>query len=352
MSEIVLRRNITKSGIHLRRLVATGVFLAISLVLRMTASGYVTLFGTNGARVGIHGVFTIMPAILFGPWYGAVASGLGDLLGHFMRPMGAWLWQMTIIMAVGGFIRGWAWRLLRGRSPFSTRGVVVALTIAFLAFGSFSMMQLQQEGITRSFYDDIEDPTAVDTSQMNYISRLVISRTQNTREPDVQLAGRIAETAYAPLGAGVLGIVLLGIDFFLTKRLEKDDKYRPHEKDEKYRNYENAEPPLWQADEGIPDDVIGVRARFAKMAAILCAPWNGSIMPLALTIILVSLLINTANSVLMWAVAVPAWSAFPFMYIWLPRAVVALLNSAVNVFIAVLLMGVCYKQPHMKSLIE
>ncbi|MCL2528677.1 MAG: ECF transporter S component, partial [Defluviitaleaceae bacterium] len=81
MSEMLLRRNMAVTGLHLRRLVATGVFLAISLLLRMTTAGYITLFGAQGARVGIHGVFTIMPALLFGPWYGAIASGLGDFIG-------------------------------------------------------------------------------------------------------------------------------------------------------------------------------------------------------------------------------------------------------------------------------
>jgi len=310
--------------LHLRRIVATSVFLAISLILRTSASGYIPLFGAHGTRVGIHGVFTIMPAILFGPWYGAIASGLGDLLGHFINPTpgAAWLWQMTLIATFGGFIRGWAWRLLRGRSVKGTRIALIVMTVLFLGFGSFSMAQLRQEGITRSFYDSIENPTAVDTSEMNFTSRMIISRTQNTRYPYRTIADRIAETVYAPLGAGALGVLLLAVDLLMTKGLQKSEKYKVYW----YSPPENEENRL-------------------------LAPWNGSIMPLALTIILISLLINTGNSLVLWRV-IAGWDGFPFMYIWLPRAVVSLLNSVLNVFIAAILIGVCYKQPQMKALVE
>ena len=321
------------SNLHLRRLNATAVFLAISLVLRMTVSGYLPMFGANGVRVGIHGVFAIMPAILFGPWYGAIASGIGDLLGHFLRPSGAWLWQITVIMTLTGFVRGWAWRILRGRSPVGTRTIVIAMTVLFLGFGSFSMVQLRQDGITRQFYENVADPAAVDTSDMGYISRLLITRTQNTGNPSRNLSERIAETAYAPLGAGAFGIVLLGVDLFLSRGLKKDE-------DDVYANF-SQNPTV--------DDKTEEKQGFA---ASLLAPWNGSIMPLALTIIIVSLLANTANSVVLWAVAVPAWRAFPFMYIWLPRAIVSLLTSIVNVFIAVLLIKICIRQPHIKAMIE
>jgi len=307
----------TQRSLHLRRLIATAVFLAISLIFRSQAA-YIPLFGSNDARVGIHGVFTIMPAILFGPWYGAAASGLGDLLGHFAFPVGgAWLWQITVIMTAGGFIRGWVWRLLRARSPIATRGVVIVMTLAFLAFGIISAIQLRQDGITRNFYDNIAEPSEVETHNMTYMGRMVISRTQNTSDPARFILARIIDVTFAPLGVGLLGMLLLGVDMFVSKGLRKEETIKLHD-----------------------------------VSAGRFAPWNGSIMPLALTIIVVSLMINSANSLLFWAVTVPAFQAFPFMYVWLPRALIALLNSTVNVFIAVLLLRACGRLPHMKSLVN
>jgi len=299
------QRDMTAQSLHLRRLIASAIFLAISLVLRATASGYIPLFGIQGQRIGIHGAFSILPAILFGPWYGAVVSGLSDVLGHFTNPTptgGPWLWQITLVATLGGFVRGWAWRLLKNRSTQGTRGVIIGLTLIFLAFGSFGFVQLRQEGITRYFYDNIEDPSTVDTTDMNFIGRLLITRTQNTQRPPVQLAYRINETVYAPIAAGVLGLLLLVVDLVLSKKLEKDNHFR--------------------------------------------------IMPLAITIILVSLGINTANSVILWSFAAPAWGAFPFMYIWLPRALISLLNSIVNVFVVALLLGVCFRHRNIRAWVE
>ena len=338
---------------HLRRLITTAVFLAIALVLRVTFVGYIPLFGADATRVGIHGVFIMLPAILFGPWYGAIVAGLGDVLGFIMRPTGAWLWQITIIMTVGGFLRGWAWRILRGRSPAGTRSVVIAATLLLLGFGSISMLHLHQDGINRHFYADIEDPRAVDASQMNYISRLLITRTQNTRYPNETLPERIAETVYAPLGAGAFGVLLLGVDLFLTKKLAKDEnKGIAKEPDMPTGGLPPVPQPCAGSTSTLDNDIAHAQQLpwYKNLAAKLQAPWNGSIMPIALTIIIVSLLINTANSLLFWAVAVPGWRALPFMYIWLPRAVASLLISIVNVFIAVFLMKVCERLPHLKAL--
>ena len=307
--------------LHLRRLIATAVFLAIYLIFRSQAV-YLPLFGSNDVRIGVHGVFVILPAILFGPWYGAAASGLGDLLGHFAFPIGAWLWQITVIMICAGFIRGWVWRLLRARSPIGTRAVVVVMTLAFFILGAVGAIQLRQDGITRHFYEDVAEPSAVDTSGMSYMGRLVVSRTQNTSDPGRFALARIIEVTFAPLGAGLLGVLLLVVDVVLSRGLRKED-----------------------AESGVlGDSEIGKKGWFA--------PWNGSVMPLALTVIVVSLMINSANSWLFWAVTVPAWREFPFMYIWLPRALIALLNSVVNVFIAVLLLRVCNRLPHIRKLMQ
>ena len=326
------------TNLHLRRLIISAVFLAISLIFRASTTLYLPLFGANDVRVGIHGIFTIMPAILFGPWYGAVVSGLADVLGFIIRPSGgAWLWQLTVIMATGGFIRGWVWRLLRSRSPVGMRGAVIAMTIVFVFFGCFSIVQLRQEGITRRLYNYVEEPSAVQTYDMNSISRFVIRRSQNTSRPSDFLSSQIVSITVAPLGAGILGIILLGVDFVLSKKLKNEQSEGLSMKD------------VTGAGGTAPTNGD---SKWQKNLKRLTGPWNGSIMPLAMTVIIVSLLINFTNSLVMWAFTAPAWGAFPFTYIWLPRALVALLNSVVNVFVGVLLLRVCYRLPNLRSIIE
>ena len=74
----------TKASSSLRRMAVSALFLSIALVLKTFFSFQIPLFGQNGMSVGISGVFSMMPSLLFGPFYGAAVSGLSDLLGYLI----------------------------------------------------------------------------------------------------------------------------------------------------------------------------------------------------------------------------------------------------------------------------
>ena len=95
-----------------RRITISAVLLSISLVLKTTLTFDFPLFGQNGLRIGISGIFSILPAFLFGPVYGAAVSGLSDFLGYLIKPVGAYLPLLTVTAAAGGFLRGLLWRWL------------------------------------------------------------------------------------------------------------------------------------------------------------------------------------------------------------------------------------------------
>jgi len=103
---------------------------------------YIPLFGESGMRISLHVIFTSMPAILFGPIYGALVAGLSDLIGFQLRPTGAFLPQMTMTAALGGFIRGGLWLLLTGRSPKIMRSFVAAVSVILLSVGIYNMESL------------------------------------------------------------------------------------------------------------------------------------------------------------------------------------------------------------------
>jgi ECF transporter S component (folate family) len=77
--------------------VQTSLFVAIALVVRMF-SFLVPMGGVGSMRIGFSEVFTKMPAILFGPLYGGMASGLVDYLAQVIKPEGAYLWLMLPVM--------------------------------------------------------------------------------------------------------------------------------------------------------------------------------------------------------------------------------------------------------------
>ena len=80
-----------REAIKLRRMLVSALLLAIALVLKTFFSIDIPLLGENGMSVGIAGVFSMLPSILFGPFYGAAVSGLSDLLGYIIKPGGAYM---------------------------------------------------------------------------------------------------------------------------------------------------------------------------------------------------------------------------------------------------------------------
>ena len=77
-----------KASINLRRVTISALLLSLALVLKLTTSLYIPMFGQNGMRVGVSGIFSMLPAFLFGPVFGMIVAGLADLLGYLLKPAG------------------------------------------------------------------------------------------------------------------------------------------------------------------------------------------------------------------------------------------------------------------------
>ncbi|MCL2518674.1 MAG: ECF transporter S component, partial [Oscillospiraceae bacterium] len=108
------------------RICLTAVFLAFAVVSKFFFSIPIPLFGVNGLRVGFAGVFTIFPAILFGPLYGGAASGLSDIIGYLMKPEGAYIPWLTVTAFCGGCLKGLIWILIMKRKEIKFRvGVLI-----------------------------------------------------------------------------------------------------------------------------------------------------------------------------------------------------------------------------------
>lgn len=94
-----------------RRLVLSGLFLALALVVR-NFSYMVYIGGGAGMRISFAGVFSQSPAILFGPLYGGITTGLLDILGYLLKPEGAYIPWLTLTAILAGVLNGTIWRLV------------------------------------------------------------------------------------------------------------------------------------------------------------------------------------------------------------------------------------------------
>ena len=116
-------------------LVQCALFLAMALVLR-NFSYMVFMGGGAGMRLGISGFFSKMPAILFGPIYGAAVSGLTDMLGYVIKPDGAYIFPLTITAAIGGAMSGFIFHLVKKRSVEMIQKMYVGVVVAVALFGA------------------------------------------------------------------------------------------------------------------------------------------------------------------------------------------------------------------------
>jgi ECF transporter S component (folate family) len=97
---------------YTKRIVQTGLFIALALIIR-SFSYMVYIGGAPGMRISFSGIFTSLPAILFGPIYGGCASGILDILGFVMKPEGGYIPWLTLTAILGGVITGLLWKAIK-----------------------------------------------------------------------------------------------------------------------------------------------------------------------------------------------------------------------------------------------
>ena len=115
----------------LKKTVQTALIIAMALVLRQF--GYMVMFGGGtGMRISPSIFISRFPAVLFGPVYGGITSGLIDILGMIIKPEGAWIPALTVSAILGGVLAGWMWKLIK---PVDTRILRRVILCIFVILG-------------------------------------------------------------------------------------------------------------------------------------------------------------------------------------------------------------------------
>ena len=122
-------------------LVQCSLLLAIGLVFRYF-SQMIPIAGVGGMRLSISVFFTRIPAILFGPFYGAAVGGLADFLGWLIRPdEGAYIFPMTVTAAIGGLLAGIIFKYIKNiKLNKHHRGIYLIVSVLFGVFGLMNHM--------------------------------------------------------------------------------------------------------------------------------------------------------------------------------------------------------------------
>ena len=66
----------------------------------------IPIAGVEGVRIGFGALPMIFAGVAFGPAAGGIVGALGDLLGYFINPLGAYMPHFTLTSFLTGFIPG------------------------------------------------------------------------------------------------------------------------------------------------------------------------------------------------------------------------------------------------------
>ncbi|MCL1998312.1 MAG: folate family ECF transporter S component [Turicibacter sp.] len=307
------------SSLRVRKLVISAMFLALALVMRTFFSLEIPLFGASGMRIGVTGIFTSVPAILFGPFYGMVVSGLNDFIGHHMRPTGAWIPYITMTAALAGFLRGGLWMLLRNKKAVSLRICVIIFAASALGIGISNSLLLSRDGVDGNFFEQytlemsvnaqglpvrtIVDPSLIDTQNMALISQMAINRSVNAREPNELISEFIMFMTTTMIIIGIFSAALIVIGWAASKFILKERKSGDY------------------------------------IMALLIA---------MLTAALVQSLLNT----FILRFTLPAWQLLPFSLVAIPRAIQSTASTIIITCIVAAIFEMCRHHPQIRKWID
>ncbi len=149
-------------------------FVAVSKIFRLE----VPMFGGAGMSIGFSGIFTSIPALLFGPLYGAVASASSDILGCIISPIGAYNPLFTLTAFIGGFIKGSVWLLIKDRTSNALRIFSVSTAVLLIAFGTVTGISVRNDGISKSLVasaDQIPSEGVISATDRSTLTDVVTS---------------------------------------------------------------------------------------------------------------------------------------------------------------------------------
>ena len=93
-----------------KKTVVCGMLLAIAIVVGKLKIVIPGLF-----RIVFNGPFYKFAAILFGPLYGAIVTGLTETIGVLLTPVGNYIWMFSVIACLKGFLVGLLWKVFGER---------------------------------------------------------------------------------------------------------------------------------------------------------------------------------------------------------------------------------------------
>lgn len=121
-----------------RIIIQTALLIALALAVR-SLSVMISFMGAPGMRVGFTQVFSRMPALLFGPFFGGIATGIVDVLGYLIRPEGAYIPLLTLTQILDGVLVGFVFKEVK---TAEIKKIQTSMWITFITIGVMGVVNL------------------------------------------------------------------------------------------------------------------------------------------------------------------------------------------------------------------
>lgn len=210
----------------------TALFIACAVITKAYLSLNIVIFGATGMRIGLTGVFSTIPAMLFGPIWGGIAGGIIDVLGYLLNPTGPYLLPMTITATLAGVLKGLLWMVLLKVDSKKFKNVAIVFFILVGIFGIFNHISSNVDGLSKGFLArstnvaSVEDVTKKLESNELSVSSKVMASLAKYAKPEkftAQLSGFVNFMTIGLEIASALGLAFIGIDSLIKRKTKNEN---------------------------------------------------------------------------------------------------------------------------------
>ena len=122
-----------KASITTQMLTRMALLIALNIILSRFLSVRVPLGGAEGLRIGFGSLPVIFAGVFMGPVAGGIVGAVGDLVGYFINPIGAYMPHFTLTAALRGIIPGLIILLMtRGRKEMGIFPLFLAVSVTLI----------------------------------------------------------------------------------------------------------------------------------------------------------------------------------------------------------------------------
>jgi len=178
-----------------RKIIQTSLLIALALAVR-SLSVMITFMGAPGMRISFAHVFSRMPALLFGPFFGGLSTGIDDVFGYIIKPEGAYIPLLTLTQILDGVLTGFIFKEFK---KAETKRIQTTMWVTFIIIGVIGLVNL----LISKFYPQ---------------SNLALALDSMGKRKDYLILGLVA--------VSIIGLMLMLLNYAVKKRFPDSDVHK------------------------------------------------------------------------------------------------------------------------------